>query len=366
MKTKAAVLYQPQNPLVIEEVDLDYPKQGEVLVKIQAAGICRSDWHFMSGESSISLPAVLGHEGAGIVERVGPDVTRIQPGDTVIFSFVSSCGKCYFCSTNRPSICDLHMSTSSSMLDGTHRLHINGQPITPMGKVACFSQYSVVPEIACIPYESKVSPMVAALIGCSVTTGVCSVSNAARVESGSSVAIIGCGGVGINIIQGAKIAGATKIIAVDINNDALEFCKQFGATHTINASIENVKTRISELTGGLGPDYSFESYGSAETIELACEIVRKGGVVTVVGIAPNDERPTIDPVALVRQEKTIKGTYYGSSNVHINMPQIVDKYLNSELNIDSLITRTYSLDDINIAYQDLNSGLVGRGVVTEF
>ena len=366
MKTKAAVLYQPQSPLVIEEVDLDEPKNGEVLVRIQAAGICRSDWHLMSGESSIRMPAILGHEGAGIVERIGPDVTRIQPGDTVILSFVSGCGKCYFCKINRSNICDLHMSTSSSMLDGTHRLHINGQSITPMGKVACFSQYSVVPEIACIPYQSKISPTVAALIGCSVTTGICSVIKAAEVQPGSTVAIVGCGGVGINIIQGAKMIGATTIIAIDVNKTPLEFALQFGATDTINSSTENVKTRISALTNGLGVDYTFESYGSAETMELAYEIVRKGGIVTVVGIAPDNQQATIDPVTLVRQEKTIKGTYYGSANVHTDIPLIIDKYLNSELNIDSLITRTYNLDEINTAYRDLNSGQAGRGVVTEF
>ena len=366
MKTKAAVLYEPNTPLIIEELDLDEPKSDEVLVKIGGAGICRSDWHFMAGEAKTVLPVVLGHEGSGVVEQVGPGVTSVKQGDHVILSFVSRCGRCHFCSIGRPNLCDAHMATSTTMMDGTHRLHKGELNFTPLSKLACFSQYSVVPEAACVPCPKELPLDKAAIIGCCVTTGVSAAITAAKVETGSTVAVVGCGGVGLNVLQGAMLANASKIIAVDINEGRLEFAMQFGATHTVNPSHQNALSRVIEITGGLGADYTFEVFGSSETVDMAYNMARKGGTVTVVGIPPDGDIPSIDAVALVRQEKTLKGSYYGSARMQDDMPKMVDLYMSGRLNLDALVTHTYSLDEINEAYKDLIRGEVGRGVITRF
>ena len=360
---KAAVLYEYNTPLVIEEVELDEPKVGEVLVRTGAAGICRSDYHFMKGEARTVLPTVLGHEGSGIVEQVGEGVTAVKPGEHVILSFVPNCGRCHFCTTGRPNLCDLHASTPGTLFDGTTRLHKGDQRITHFGKVACFAPHTVVPETGCIPVPKAVPLDVAALIGCCVTTGVGAAVFNAQIEPGSTVAVVGCGGVGLNVIQGSRLLNASKIIAVDIREGQLEFAMKFGATHTVNASDQDAVARVKEITGGLGADYAFEVYGSAETVEAAYAMARKGGTAVVVGIAPAGERAGINPVSLVRDEKVLKGTYYGSARCHVDMPRIVDLYLSGRLNLDDLVTRKYDLDHINQAYEDLDKGGIGRGVI---
>ena len=361
---KAAVLYEYNTPLALEEVNLEEPKAGEVLVKIAAAGVCRSDYHYMKGEAHIALPVVLGHEGAGIVQRVGEGVTTVKPGDHVILSFVPNCGRCYFCTTGRPNLCDRHSATGANMYDGTTRLHKGDQRIYHMGKVACFAEEAVVPESGCVPVDRDFPMDCAALIGCSVTTGVGAAINTAQVQPGSTVAVVGCGGVGLNVIQGAKLAGASRVIAVDVQEGKLEFAMKFGATHSVDATHQDPVARVKEITGGLGADYTFEVYGSAETIETAYEMARKGGTVVVVGIAPVGDKPGIDAVSLVRQEKALKGCYYGSSRCSVDFPKMVDLYRSGRLNVDGLITRRYNLDQINQAYEDLARGEVGRGVIT--
>ena len=361
---KAAVLYDPNTPLIIEDVELDEPKAGEVLVKIAATGVCRSDYHYMKGEALIPLPVVLGHEGAGIVQKVGEGVSTTKPGDHVILSFVPNCGRCHFCTTGRANLCDKHGATGANMYDGTTRLHKGDQRIHHMGKVACFAEEAVVPEIGCVVIDRDFPMDCAALIGCSVTTGVGAAINTAKVQPGSTVAVVGCGGVGINVIQGARLAGASKIIAIDVQEGKLEFAMKFGATHSINGTQIDSVARVREITGGLGADYTFEVYGSAETIETAYEMARKGGTTVVVGIAPVGAKPGIDAVSLVRQEKSLIGCYYGSSRCSVDFPRMVDLYRSGHLNIDSLITRSYSLDQVNQAYEDLDRGEVGRGIIT--
>ena len=360
---KAAVLYEYNTPLVVEELDLDGPKAGEVLIKTGAAGICRSDHHFMTGHAKTILPTVLGHEGSGIVEEVGEGVTTVKPGDHVILSFVPNCGRCHFCNTGRPNLCDLHASTPGTMFDGTIRLHKGDQRITHFGKVACFAERSVVPESGCIPVPKSVPLDVAALIGCCVTTGAGAAIFNAQVQPGSTVAVVGCGGVGLNVIQGSRLLNASKIIAVDVGEGQLEFAMKFGATHTVNASHQDAVTTVKEITGGLGVDYAFEVFGSAETVETAYSMARKGGDVVVVGIAPVGEKAGISAVSLVRDEKVLKGSYYGSARCHEDMPKMVDLYLSGRLNLDELITRRYDLDHINQAYDDLMGGGIGRGVI---
>ncbi len=363
---KAAVLYEYNQPLVVEEVELDEPKAGEVLVKIGAAGVCRSDYHFMKGEARMSLPVVLGHEGSGTAEQVGEGVTTVKPGDRIILSFVSACGRCYFCTTGQPNICEKRAQFWTSMFDGTSRLHKGNQSIAQFAQLACFANQAVVPETACIPAPDGLPLEVAALIGCSVTTGVCAVLSNAQVEPGSTVAVVGCGGVGLNVIMGAKLINARQIIAVDIQEGKLEFAMKFGATHSVNPSHQDAVARVKELTGGRGVDYAFEVFGSGETVTMAYQMARKGGTAVVVGIAPLGEEAPIDATSLVRDEKTLKGTYYGSARMRVDMPTMVDMYLSGRLNLDELITRRYSLDDINQAYEDLDKGEVGRGVITSF
>ena len=350
---QAAVMYEYNTPLVVEDVELDPPKRGEVLVKTGAAGICRSDYHFMKGEAHTGMPVVLGHEGSGTVEQVGEGVTRVRPGDRVILSFVPNCGLCHFCTTGRPNLCDHHAATSGTLFDGTTRLHKGDQRIVHFGKVACFAERTVVPETGCILAPPSVPMEVAALIGCSVTTGVGAAVLNARVEPGSTVAVVGCGGVGLNVIQGARLMNASRIIAVDVGEGQLEFAMKFGATDTVNASHQDAVARVRELTGGLGADYTFEVFGSSETVEAAYAMARKGGTLVVVGIAPIGDAAGIDLVSLVRAEKSIRGSYYGSARCHVDMPKIVDLYLSGRLDIDDLITRRYSLDQINQAYEDL-------------
>ncbi len=360
---KAAVLYEARQPLVVEDVELDDPKSQEVLVKIGAAGICRSDRHFMHGDAPIALPVVLGHEGAGTVEKVGPGVTSVKPGDQVILSFVPACGRCKSCVEGRSNLCDSHAATGANMYDGTCRLHKGGQDIHHMGKVACFAEHAVVPESGCVPVGTAIPMDIAAMIGCCVPTGVGAAIYSAKIQPGSTVAVVGCGGVGLNVIMGAKLMNASQIIAVDISESQLEFAMKFGATHSVNASDRDPVAQVKELTGGRGTDYTFEVFGSADTVKAAYDMCGKSGTVTVVGIAPFGAEASINAVDIVRNEKTMRGTYYGSARSSTDMPKMVDLYLSGKLNLDDLVVRHYSLDQINEAYGDMDKGEIGRGAI---
>jgi Zn-dependent alcohol dehydrogenase len=363
MRVTAAVLYDVNKPYSIETVELDPPKRGEVLVKVGAAGVCRSDLHFQKGEATIALPAVLGHEGSGTVQAVGEGVTMVKPGDRVILSFVPNCGHCHSCESGRPHLCDEHARTSGKLFDNTSRLHtLAGQDCAHMGKVACFAEYAVVPEAGCIVAPAGLDFPQAALIGCSVTTGVGAAVFNARVEPGDSVAVIGCGGVGLNVLQGARLAGATTIVAVDVKDAALAFARKFGATHTVNARTEDAVVRVTALTGG-GAHVAFEAYGSGATTKMAVDMVRKRGTAVIVGIAPVGDAAALEPVVITRLEKTIRGCYYGSAHPRQDMPRIADWYARGLLDIDGLVMRRYGLGDINRAYEDLETDAVGRGVL---
>ena len=359
---KAAVCYEVKKPLVVEDVELDDPQPGEVLVKIGAAGICRSDRHFMHGDAPINLPAVLGHEGAGTVESVGPGVTSVRPGDQVILSFVPACGRCKSCLDGRSHLCDNHMATGPFMYDGTTRLHKGGQRIHHMGKVACFAEYAVVPETGCVPVSSAIPMDKAAMIGCCVMTGVGAALFSAKIQAGSTVAVVGCGGVGVNVIMGARLVNATKIIAIDVRESQLEFAMKFGATHTVNAADRDPVAQVKDLTGGKGADYTFEVLGTPDTAKAAFDMCAKSGTVTMVGIAPTGAEASINLVDLVRMEKTVRGTYYGSG-ARTDMPTMVDLYLAGKLNLDDLVVRHYTLDQVNEAYDDMDQGEVGRGAI---
>ena len=276
MKTRAALLREVGQPLVIEEVELAEPQAGEVLVRIVAAGVCHSDLHYMKGEWPIPKPAVLGHEGAGIVERVGPGVTRVKPGDHCVLIFRPNCGYCDYCTIGRPTLCTGRISAPGTMYDGTTRLSSGGQPVYHLARVACFAEHAVLPEEQLLPIPKAIPLDRAALVGCAVMTGVGAATNTVSVEPGSAVVVIGCGGVGLNVVQGARMLNAAQIIAVDLLDNKLEYALDFGATHTINAREEDAVARVKEITGH-GADYAFDAIGSARTVQQAFEMVKIGG-----------------------------------------------------------------------------------------
>lgn len=360
---RAAVLYKTDEPLVLEEIQIDAPKANEVKVQIAVAGVCRSDLHFMKGEAIIRKPAVLGHEGSAVVMEVGDGVTSVAPGDHVILCFAPHCGVCESCLNGHSNLCDAHQKATGVMFDGTSRIHVGGEDLTQMGKVGCFAEEAIVPVTGVAKIAPELSLRAAALIGCSVTTGVGTAIYAAQVTPGSTVAVIGCGGVGLNVVQGARIAGAATIIAVDVNDAALEFAGRFGATVGLNPLNGDPVKAIKDMTGGKGADFTFEAFGSSETTTMAFDAVRKHGTAVIAGIAPTGDHAAIDPVALVRQEKTLKGAYYGSSKPSIDFYRMIDFYNEGKLDIDGLVTRSYTLDQINDAYEELDRGVVGRGVI---
>ena len=362
MEIKAAVLYEANTPLVVETLELDEPKEGEVLVKISSAGVCHSDYHVMKGEWKPPLPMVLGHEAAGIVERVGPGVTMSQPGDHVILNFRPNCGFCRYCAIGRPVLCNGTDTDRWMMFDGTSRLHKGGQDIFHFARTASFAEYAVVPQSGAVPVRDDMPLDKACLVGCSVMTGVGSVINTAKVQAGSSVVVIGCGGIGLNVIQGAALAGARRIIAVDVLENKLAYARTFGATDIIDATSGDTVRRIRDLTDG-GADYAFEAIGNSRTILQAYECTCLGGVTTIVGMAPEDDEVTINALSLPRTEKVIMGSWYGSARPWVDLPKMVDLYMTGKLDVDSLVSRTYSLDEINVAYEALGRGEVARSIL---
>lgn len=361
---KAAVLYELKTPLKVEEVDLDPPQAGEVRVKIAANGVCHSDYSVIHGVLRSPLPVVPGHEGAGIVEEIGPGVGLVKPGDHVVLSFAPYCGHCYYCAIGRPVLCDNMRLTmgKGTLLDGTCRLKKNGKPIHHMAGLSSFAQYAVVAETSCIKIPDDVPLDKACLVGCGVMTGVGAAINTAKVEPGSSAVVIGCGGVGLNVIQGCALAGAATIIAVDLMENKLAYAKQFGATHTINPSRQELVKTVRSLTNGRGADYAFEVIGLGKTIEQAYACARQGGTTVVVG-APSREDTVTIPASSLLTEKVLRGSVYGSARPRVDMPKLIDLYMKKKLKLDELVTRTYSLDEVNEAMTALEKGEVARSVV---
>jgi S-(hydroxymethyl)glutathione dehydrogenase/alcohol dehydrogenase len=365
MKVKAAVLYEPNSPFVIEEIELEEPKEGEVLVNVKAAGVCHSDWHLVSGATKHPLPVVPGHEGAGTVESVGPGVKKIKPGNMVAFNWAPNCGdSCFYCLNELPSLCSSYKDAiwGGTMLDKSTRFSKSGKEIYQFSSIGCFAEYIVVPEECCVSLNHSVPVEIAALIGCAVSTGIGSVLNTARFKPGSNVVVLGCGGVGLSIIMGAKLAGAEKIIAVDNVPYKLDIAKDVGADILLNSDSE-LENKIIELTGGKGADYVFEAIGIPSVQENCLNYVRPGGTIVFVGISPMGSNTNLPGAIITRKEISIKGSYYGSINALRDFPLYGDLYLNKKINLDKLISKKYSLEKINEAYDDLLSGKIARGVV---
>ncbi|MBV9601929.1 MAG: Zn-dependent alcohol dehydrogenase [Chloroflexi bacterium] len=359
---KAAVLNDFGKPLDLENVQLDPPRAGEVQVRIGATGVCHSDYHVIKGEWKYGLPLILGHEAAGVVETVGSGVEGVKPGDHVVLSFRPACGVCRLCSMGRSVLCEGRTGDRFKMHDGTARVHRDGEDLNVLARVGSFAEYVVVPAEQVIPVGSDVPMDILALIGCAVTTGVGAVINAARVEPGSTVAVIGCGGVGLNVIQGAALVSASRIIAVDLLDNKLEYARQFGATDTVNASGGDAVEQVKALTGG-GVDYAFEVIGNGKTVEQAIEMTRTAGTACIVGMAPQGSRASFDPLVFVNKETRLIGTWYGSARPRIDIPKMIDLTLSGKLKVRELISRRYSLDQINEGFERLGRGEVARGVI---
>jgi S-(hydroxymethyl)glutathione dehydrogenase / alcohol dehydrogenase len=360
---KAAVLYEANTPLRVVDVEQQGPQAGEARVRVMATGICHSDWHIINGDWTLPLPMVLGHEAAGIVEKVGDGVSNVRPGDHIIFSFRPQCGHCLYCSIGRSILCDGHQSVRWAMLDGTCRLKRGDKDIFQMARIGTFSESVVCPAEMLIPIKKEMPWPQAALMGCCVPTGVGAVTRCANVEAGASVLVIGCGGVGLNVVQGARLAGAGKIIACDLLDTKLEFARDFGATHTLNASRQKVVEEVRALTGGRGADYAFDAIGGEATTLQILDAIRPGGTAVIVGMAAMSVRAPVTPYMMALQEKTLKGTMYGSVRPNLDFPKLVDLYLEGRLKIDQLVSRTYKLEEINEGFTALRSGQVARGVV---
>ncbi|CAB4930116.1 unannotated protein [freshwater metagenome] len=363
MKIKAAVLDGVGSQFEVRELDLDKPKSGELLVKVAASGLCASDLNAVDGKRKlVPFPAVIGHEAAGVVVEVGPDTTGFAPGDHVIMSIVPNCGTCDYCKSGRPNYCSTAGSAMGvgGLFDGTSRLSYNGEKINHFLTVASFAEYVVVPASGAVVIPQEMPLDRAALISCAVLTGYGAVMNTAKVRAGSRVAVFGCGGVGLNIVQGARIAGARTIIAIDVTEEKLEIAKKVGATHTINASTSDPVAEVKKICGGV--DYAFEALGRESTIQQAWGTVDVDGGLILVGLLKNGATLTLDAGPFVN-EQWIKGCYFGSSNLHKDVPELVKSYLNGHLFLDELISERIGLEGLNLAFDRLRAGEGARNVL---
>jgi len=367
MKTRAAVAWEAGKPLEIEMIDLDGPRDGEVLLRIVASGVCHTDAFTLSGEDPEGLfPAVLGHEGGAIVEEVGAGVKSLKPGDHVIPLYTPECGECSFCTSGKTNLCQAIRATQGQglMPDGTSRFSAGGKPVYHYMGTSTFSEYTVLPEIAVAKIRPEAPLEKVCLLGCGITTGIGAVLNTAQVEPGATVAVFGLGGVGLSAIQGATMAQAGRIIAVDINEDKFELATQLGATDTINpgdydAPIQDV---IVELTGG-GVDYSFECVGNVNLMRSALECCHKGwGESVIVGVAGAGQEICTRPFQLVTG-RVWRGTAFGGCKGRSQLPGMVDQYMDGEILIDEFITYTMPLDDINKAFDLMHEGKSIRSVI---
>lgn len=367
VKSRAAVAWEAKRPLEIEEVEVAAPKQGEVLVRIVATGVCHTDAYTLSGMDSEGVfPAILGHEGAGIVEEVGPGVTSVQVGDHVIPLYTPECGKCKFCLSGKTNLCQAIRATQGKglMPDGTSRFTVKGQPVFHYMGTSTFSEYTVLPEIA-VAKINKAAPLEkVCLLGCGVTTGMGAVRNTAKVEPGSTVAIFGLGGIGLSAIIGAVMAKASRIIGIDINPDKFEIAKQLGATDVVNPQDYDrpIQEVLVEMTDG-GVDYSFECIGNVKVMRAALECCHKGwGESVIIGVAGAGEEISTRPFQLVTG-RVWRGSAFGGVRGRSELPDYVERYLKGEFELDTFITHTMGLEDINHAFDLMHEGKSIRSVI---
>ncbi|MGH8690980.1 MAG: Zn-dependent alcohol dehydrogenase [Burkholderiales bacterium] len=361
-KARAAVCREHDKPVVVEQIAVDPPRRGEATVKLAACGVCHSDLSAITGTIALPLPLVLGHEGAGVVEEVGEGVAGLAKGDHVVFSFIYMCGKCRFCIAGRPVLCLEQGKALTTPLEGTPRVRdASGAPLNIFSGCGAMAEYATVSAENLIAIDSKIPLDCAALVGCAVTTGVGAVFNTAKVEPGASVAVFGCGGVGLSVVQGAAIAGAGSIIAIDTLEAKLAMAKRFGATDGILFREDPVK-ELKKLTGG-GPDYAFECVGSGELAGAAYRAIRRGGLAVVVGVAKPSDLTSVRTMTLPFEEKTLTGSYFGSCVPRVDFPRMLSLYRAGRLKLAELITQRYSIAEAPQAFADLQAGKNARGVV---
>lgn len=364
---KAAVCVGIDQPLEIrDDVEVEAPHAGEVRLRMGASGVCHSDLSIQNGTLMSQMPIVLGHEGAGVIEEVGEGVEGLAPGDRVVVSWVPQCGQCYFCARDQGHLCEASGLTlaTGGLVDGTTRFSSRGAPLFQMASSGTFAEQSIVPAIGVVKIPDDVPFTVAALIGCGVLTGVGAALNTADIRAGDTVAVIGCGGVGLNVIQGARIAGAGEIIAVDMVESKLQMAKELGATATVNAGQADPVGQVMELTSQRGADVAFEVIGLGPTIEQTVNMTRRGGQAVLVGVPRMDVMLQVPAFfGMVLMSKTIKGCWYGSSNVQRDVPRLFELYRDGQLKLDELISRTITMDEVNDAFDAMTTGEVARQVI---
>ena len=356
---KAAVLTKVPEPLEVQELQIDGPGPGEVLIKTGASGVCHSDLHFVEGKYPIRPPSVLGHEAAGVVEAVGPDVTYVAPGDHVITCLSVFCGLCDYCLSGRPALCQ--SAPGQRPKGSAPRLTRDGEPIGQFLSLSSFAEQMLVHQNALVKITKDIALDRAALIGCGVTTGIGAVFNTAKVPPTSTVAVIGCGGVGLNCVQGAALAGAGRIIAVDMNETKLKMAEQFGATDLVNGTNGDAVQQVVELTGG-GVEYSFEAIGLKDTTEQAFNMLRRGGTATIIGMIPFGTKIELDGFQFLG-EKKIQGSTMGSNRFRHDMPRYIEMYLQGRLKLDELVSARIPLEEVNEAFDAMRAGEVARSVI---
>lgn len=367
MKVKAAVAWKAGEPLSIEEVDLELPKKGEVLIKTIASGVCHTDAYTLSGADPEGIfPSILGHEGGGIVEQVGEGVSSLKVGDHVIPLYVPECGTCKFCTSGKTNLCQSIRETQGKglMPDGTTRFSKDGKPIYHYMGTSTFAEYTVVPEIALAKVDPNAPLEKVCLLGCGVTTGIGAVLNTAKVEKDSTIAVFGLGGIGLSVIQGAKMAGAKRIIAIDINPEKKAIATKLGATDFVNPKEESlpIEQKIVEMTDG-GVDYSFECVGNVQLMRAALECCHKGwGESIIIGVAGSGEEISTRPFQLVTG-RVWKGSAFGGVKGRTELPGYVDRYLSGDIELDELVTFELPLEEINKAFQYMKEGKSIRSVI---
>ena len=372
MRIRAAVLetigagapYAKSQPLKIREVELDAPGSGEVLIRIRAAGLCHSDLSVISGDRPRPVPMVLGHESAGEVVACGPGVTDLAAGDRVILVFIPSCGCCMPCMEGRPALCEpgAVSNGAGTLLSGARRLHLDGQPVNHHVGVSCFADYAVVSRRSCVKLEADISFAEAALFGCAVLTGVGAVINTARLQAGTTAAVLGLGGVGFSALLAAVASGAREVVALDLNESKLALARELGATATINAADPDAAEQVRALTKG-GVDCAFEMAGAIAAMDLAWRITRRGGSTITAGLPHPEKRFALPPVQLVAEERTLRGSYIGSAVPARDIPRYVQMYQRGKLPVDRLMGEQLTLENINLGFDRMASGVSMRDVV---
>lgn len=359
-KAKAVVYRELGKPVSVEEVEVLSPGPTEVMIKVAACGVCHSDLSATNGTIPAPVNTVLGHEAAGTIVEVGENVTGLAVGDPVGVSWIPMCGQCRFCLMGRPALCDRSAKLNHRMTDGTTRLRdSHGKELNHLLSTAVMAEYATLDRTSVIKLEPGIPMECAALVGCAVTTGVGAVVNTAKVEPGAVVAVIGAGGVGLNAVQGAVLAGARAVIAIDTAAEKLELAKTFGATHVINAANEDVVDRVRKGAGS--PDYVFDCVGLGATIQQAFSMLRKGGTAVVVGIAASSEKVTLPAAHFPFTERTLTGSMYGSTRPRVDFPKFVSLYKAKRLKLDELVSQRYAIDDAQRAFEDMKKN--ARGVI---